>query len=624
MLEYFLRKFKKIDLYGRDLMFEEHNVQAFKTYIGAVLTLITFITLTIIGFLFGREIYQRKIPIVTVSNEILNESLVPLSDFPIVMYFARKNGRNIENIDNYIEVSVNYFKISPEKFINSTVYAGVLPCDPNSFTKHRDYISNLLEQAKVGDLQPYCINFDKNYTLKNPYAVANSASMGVSISECNISKNPKCLPDAKNTTKNMIATVFFMNSFINPKNYSNPVNYYEDSIVKNVGNGITISNYLKLSYDKLQSDNGWILEETFETEIITLQSIRESPALKETSLLISFVFEASKQRKFTTRNYLKVQDLLAKLGGLFNACSLVFQVLIYDYIRFKYRAFYSKNIINFEENKNSTEDVFNKLVKTGVFTKVSRTFEDYDKDCYEDDIRLKNSELRKNSFKNSKMATNNRLSTSNKNGRIGIGSAKDNFDYENMRNQNVTIQCKDSINIENIVNNNTISEEQEIKKTGESSKYNILERPNTDNLNNINKVQKQINLIPVVNVNSNSNSNSNKQNIKSEVKYSKNPINNYIKDSKFTNHEKMTEKQESQHELNYKREFLIGLEELKYRTYFISKYFKCCFKKENINKYTTFLTNKDIKKKYSLTYYLELVNKIESLESKGLFGGSYK
>ena len=92
MLEYFLKKLKKIDLYGRDLMFEEHDVQAFKTYVGSLLTLITFITLTIIGFLFGKEIYQIKIPIVTVSNEILNESLVPLSDFPIVMYFANKNG----------------------------------------------------------------------------------------------------------------------------------------------------------------------------------------------------------------------------------------------------------------------------------------------------------------------------------------------------------------------------------------------------------------------------------------------------------------------------------------------------------------------------------------------------
>lgn len=343
---YISNNFRRLDIYGRDLMFEEHNVQSFKTNLGSVLTMITFITIIIIGFLSGKEIYQREIPIVAVSKEIVQEASINLSDFPVIMFFGDSTGKDLGDINAFLKFKVAYYGLTEKFEVFIREYNSLIPCNPESFTLHKQYIAEVVEKSKKSNLTPYCINHESKYVLKNPRASVDSASLGVRVFKCDKAIDKGCSENVDIKTSFMVASIFYMNGFINPKNYSSPIDYYEESILKQVGNGITTKYYLKISNDIIESDNGWILESTSRNSFINIQSIREDFTVTQTKELIAFMFEMSKRREMTSRTYLKIQDLFAKLGGLFNALNIIFQLFLYDYIRFKFLVNYSKDLVS--------------------------------------------------------------------------------------------------------------------------------------------------------------------------------------------------------------------------------------------------------------------------------------
>ena len=60
---------KKLDIFGRELTFEEHNVQSFKTFLGAIMSILVFIAIVVMGIMFGKEVYERKLPAVASTDE---------------------------------------------------------------------------------------------------------------------------------------------------------------------------------------------------------------------------------------------------------------------------------------------------------------------------------------------------------------------------------------------------------------------------------------------------------------------------------------------------------------------------------------------------------------------------
>lgn len=333
------KKLRKVDSFGRDLKFEEDGIQSFKTEVGAIFTLIMFVLVVILAILFGQEIYQRKLPIVLVSNEIVEKVQIQLSDFPIVLFFADLEGNNFENAQEYVKVEVNYIQFNAENAMSTSQFVGMLPCNPDSFTSHKEFVSELLENAKKPKgMTPYCINHNSTFTIRNQFGQANSSSLMISVHNCHPAE--KCPPDLRRRNRMMYVAVSYYNSFFNPKSYNDPVYYYSDIYTKQVSTGMVYDAYIKLSEDEFFSDNGWILESNQNLKAIKVESIKEEVYLPYFERLVRFVFEVSKKKEIVSRSYMKVQELFAKIGGVFNACSLFFNLILYDYILFKFRLNY--------------------------------------------------------------------------------------------------------------------------------------------------------------------------------------------------------------------------------------------------------------------------------------------
>lgn len=197
------------------------------------------------------------------------------------------------------------------------------------------------------------------------------------------------------------------------------------------------------------------------------------------------------------RSYLKVQELFAKVGGLFNAFYLIIKLILYEYVRFKFRVDYAEytiDAVDLEKNKNLFPEIDDYKKSYFNMMKVSNSnlvnIKNDDKDVNTNKIiPIKENE-------DSKKNSNSNLNNSNKNNNIiqlrfssnQMNSINHLVNHEdNNKNNDNTIMNK----INSIKTNNFVKESFDLKKTTENVENKlILEQKNKDN----NGVYKHTNL----------------------------------------------------------------------------------------------------------------------------------
>mmetsp|Transcript_1542 Transcript_1542/g.1503 ORF Transcript_1542/g.1503 Transcript_1542/m.1503 type:complete len:609 (-) Transcript_1542:79-1905(-) len=361
-----LKFFLKIDIFGRDLMFEENDVQAYKTYIGSCLTILAIISVSIIGFLFGSEIYNRINPTVISSEEMIEESIVKASDYPIIFYFM--DGDSLQNYDidsvfDFHIFTINFSHQMVSEFTSTTF--GLVECNPDHYNREKEFVQRKIEGAKANKQKLFCLPFSEDTIFKNTEASPNSDAYVLRILDCTpemrarIGDTRPCNPVDFNRKK-VFVYAYYRDSYLNPKNYTDPINYYDSTIGYQFAGDLSNRLYIGLTVNKIVTDYGWILEDEQEQEYVSVGSIQARTNSVIDNERWSLVVHSPNIRKKTTRNYLKIQELFAKIGGLFNAITIIVNVLTYDYIRFKYRVHYSKYIVsqstNFSKCANESVD----------------------------------------------------------------------------------------------------------------------------------------------------------------------------------------------------------------------------------------------------------------------------
>ena len=361
----FGKYFKRIDIFGRNLMFEDEDSQSFSTYVGACLTLIAYIGIISIGFLFGKEIYQRNIPIVTVSNSIKQNSRINLNELPFLFTIFPTYSYDIYDLNNLFDFSLyQYIKTDNGTLDMPKFTANVVKCNSQDFINEdgeQAFIDSIINKNNYTEsrLINYCLNFDSSLYIQNNYLNFNSSFVNIIISKCNKNKriaaknNVRCFENVTQilSSSNYILSGFFRDSFVDPKNYSHPIIYYENTFSRPFYNGIYNRVYLGFVKDLIETDNSWILENIVRKESIVLKSIRDEISLHDERLL-AITLESPKIRLKVTRNYLKIQELFAKIGGLFSAICIMAKILIRGYVKFKFRIEYFKEIAKSESTNN--------------------------------------------------------------------------------------------------------------------------------------------------------------------------------------------------------------------------------------------------------------------------------
>ena len=328
--------YKKLDIFSFLMGYERNESKRKKNYFGASLTVLIFIATSILSFLYGKEIYERKIPQVSLTDTYLKDSSFSLKNFTVFFMLSDTLGRISAEPLRYIKPSA--LGLSRQNSI--VTYAGY-----KNYTFHRCTRNDLINfENKFGydnikqyteDLFTICVDYDDDAITLNPYGFANSSYINFAFGLC----QENCAEDLDDKKEDLYVRMFFVNTYADSLDHETPVKYFLDTINQQISIDVLKRIYVRIVNKLFISDEGWFLESIMRQEYLGLLNTNLEINSKTKIFpddLYWITFECPQIRHYRYRNYMKIQDLLAKMGGMISGFMIIINVLFYHYFRFNY------------------------------------------------------------------------------------------------------------------------------------------------------------------------------------------------------------------------------------------------------------------------------------------------
>lgn len=333
--------FTEIDVLGEEVTLEINKNSSYKTYFGAFLSFLCFAFGLTVTILIGREIYERKNPNVSLSEVLSKDNRIFLKDFPIYSAMFSPAGQPY-NINEYID-----FKI--ENVISDEKGAVRLETKSLEFIECKEVIPKYSDKNKAMMIESMmsfgipvvCLNFEPHYYIKGEGGELNASLLRLNGHFCDVS-DPKrsCKPYPPG------AVIFFYNllNFVNSLNYKNPISIKQELFSIEPSLGVVKIYLIFVKKNILSSDVGWIFEDNFEENYLNISSIEkeiiftnelpnEHPSKR---LFFSSLFFSLDVVIKQTRIYLKIQELCARIGGIYSFILIEISTLYHPIKRFNY------------------------------------------------------------------------------------------------------------------------------------------------------------------------------------------------------------------------------------------------------------------------------------------------
>ena len=353
--------FKHFDLLGHAYSLEEYGKSRHVSYQGIIMSLIVFFASFVLCVLYGKELIERKNPKVSYSKEYSKSKKVYLKDLEYYFLFVSSIGVPMNDFENYLDFDIILMQYRNGKIIPK--FLGLERCDFKNY-KHSDLLLNSI----MAGGEPRCLkaNDDEDF-INGMIGDMNTNFLQIVVSTCNPS-------DTKRTTKCIISNTFFdrvvmfanffVTSFLNSNSYETPLNYYMSTDIHFIRPDQAKSVRYYLTQDIFVSDYGWLLENNKELITYNLNKIDKEVnfsldtvsqgiiGAKPRERLMTFTIQVERIANKITRNYLKIQELIASIGGISNALFLIVKLFSQNYFRYLFikqireNCFYENNVLN--------------------------------------------------------------------------------------------------------------------------------------------------------------------------------------------------------------------------------------------------------------------------------------
>jgi hypothetical protein len=469
---FFKRLINKIDIFGFPLSFEEEESSKVATLGGLIGTFISIGFVISMSVLFGKELIQRKHPFSITSEEHVDFSTVYLKEMPLIFNFITDNGVKIERIDgkNYFEMEIyqyyTYDKITSDK---SLIFQ---KCDYNQYTKHQEWVKKKTENTTIDYL---CMTHNNDTKIVNPYGRPNSTFIHISFRKCDSSKR-KCAKDLDKVLSDVYIQMLYQDAYIDVNDKENPIKFYENIITSQNNLSFLKRNYISFNNYLLSDDSGWLLEKYNSTEFTVLgdTKIDVNPsigALKDNLYWITF--DSQNIRKKISRSYMKLQDLLAKIGGIVKGSVIIVEIILIFYTRFKYAFYVIKCVLNTEEDyKDLAVEQINifSVISNKKFNSDQKIVQNSFKHQQQDNIQLiKQNTTSNKSFSQQKLKkVNEKKLNSPEKANLNKETPRKDMDQESLDQKDLS-----NLKINSIQKNNFINESKNLQEKVSESKINI-------------------------------------------------------------------------------------------------------------------------------------------------------
>jgi hypothetical protein len=327
---------KKLDFVGNEVSLLHKSSKRVKTVIGGIITSIISIFTLYCAIYFGRGILTKDNPSSRFSKSFTDSSRVRSVDRPYVVYFANTFGVQYTNPERYFTLTGLSFPVTDTGLAGELTDVFMDKCDIDvHLAKYKDlYANKNLANAlcsnphKMRYHNGTVVEYDSIY-FENEYIGLPSVFIAYSLGSCvNTTENGnKCAPQEEidQVENGLYMTVLLLDEYINLNDYEKPSTQYIYPYTINISPKVSKNTHVVYKNTYITTDAGLIMEDPSTINISQIDSLK---TVQITTGYYIFYFESTKITDNYNRKYVKIQDLVASIGGLIKFIYVFSSILI--------------------------------------------------------------------------------------------------------------------------------------------------------------------------------------------------------------------------------------------------------------------------------------------------------
>jgi len=341
---------KAIDTLGKEFRFNIDGGK-YKTALGGIVTLLLGWILVFLTWYFGGDILYRVEPFLLLEETI--STTFPIAELNSTNFFlALRLDDDHGNVFNssFFTYHTYYdaFLLDPKTLAWSNVQSMTATKDMElCSTKHIDQETYVQER-----LNGYYCPFFNNTTIGGYWNGDRVYGINAYIRKCDIyteeALNIKCASKeeylAKRNGSKMYLNVFYFTNLFISKNLTYPVKRYYNYVslpmifdIFNFKARDVMTSNLRYSNSEIKTDTGLIFKDPISETFFEFEDMNNIPGqsdgnLGERGQIVDIGISLSKRKKIYNRNYIKIQDVVANVGGFMGLIQDTFQYILGFYL----------------------------------------------------------------------------------------------------------------------------------------------------------------------------------------------------------------------------------------------------------------------------------------------------
>ena len=336
---------KKIDYLGPNFHITFQGEERKRSFIGALFTSM-IIGIFITGIcLIGQEIVYKEKPYVAVSEYSSKDGNIDFKPMRVHVVYTNTAGRPFPPDSPFYEAIETTFElyeiILTDGVLQNTYFkASSRLCTYEDFRKTPNEdgkciggtcdITFCLDENKMIDMNGKPTK--KEFYLNNEYGQIGSAFVQIKTQLCNEKLKPGCRAGLKGINS-FISSLLYLQNSLDITNFSNPISVVQKGHTSQISLDMFRRDFIHLQMGTLEDDSGYILSDFSSKNYFNTDSASNFTLLySETNRnLYGVNFDISSNKLLVKRQYMKLQELIASIGGFVKALMLGGSVLLSDY-----------------------------------------------------------------------------------------------------------------------------------------------------------------------------------------------------------------------------------------------------------------------------------------------------
>ena len=336
----------------------------YPSYLGSCLTLALATVIVVFFVIFSLKIIVHSEPKIVYTTYVDEDpDMIKFTNEFIITL-----GLQFPNYTNFLDESIYYIKAySVTTKYDKQLKAHITYEEPINFMKCSEYKFSVLKdyfnELPIQNL--YCFNLT-NFEIGGEFSKNLWKIIRIEFHKCLKSNEYNYTCQNESTVEEYLSNGymggFLTDYFILSNNYSHPIQIYGKNVYTSFEYNKYFDYWIYFKSKSIKTDIGLIFTDYKEISGITFDRVFETKIVHQSeSILGSFILRLSTNRDSYERNYLKLHEAIAEIGGFIKACFIVG-----DFLSKFFRDTLYKNFIlqffNLDEDKTIKEVIQKKNI----------------------------------------------------------------------------------------------------------------------------------------------------------------------------------------------------------------------------------------------------------------------